>query len=468
MSRLLLISHSYSPRITPRALRWSAIAEHLSRQGYAIDVLCAWDPGMPRLEHRNGVEVHRVGSALLERVRSLLLGRPAFNIDGSRQETKSRAASRAGTHARKGRLSRVMKLTHDLTWKKVYWPDFAVLWYRAASKHAATLLSERQYDALVTIAPPFTGHLVGLSLKRGFPGIRWIADSGDPFCFAEFSTMNSEFLYKRLNRYAERRVFETADGLSVTTPETARIYSELFSMPQEGITVIPPVLNPEFLRIPNGRSQSRREGKIRLVYAGYFFPRLREPDSYLEAIDKAITFRPELEQRIELDFLGDAALVEKSLEKHPRIEKLCRLHGRCPRAMVLKAMDEADVLVNIGNATSFQLPSKVIEYASLGKCILNFSSQARDSSAEFLATYPLLMNVEGRCTERKAEDIADFLLLAPGRSMTRTQIDEFISPYTVERVADQYLSLIEGRIRHDAQSPRSSNQKDKRMPERTN
>ena len=56
-------------------------------------------------------------------------------------------------------------------------------------------------------------------------------------------------------------------------------------------------------------------------------------------------------------------------------------------------MAEADVLVNIGNRTSYQLPSKVVEYAAFGKPILNFLASPDDSSAVFLSKYPFLLNV---------------------------------------------------------------------------
>jgi glycosyltransferase involved in cell wall biosynthesis len=317
-------------------------------------------------------------------------------------------------------------MLHDATWKKVYWPDYAALWYPAALKRAKQLIAEHDFDALVTIAPPFTGHLIGLRLKRKFPSIRWIADSGDPFCFAEFSTMNSEWLYGRLNKYAEGKVFRSADGLSVTTEETARIYADLFPFSEDKIRVIPPLLNPDCPGPSSTNHGIPEDSVIRLGYVGNFHRRLREPAIYIRTIEKAIEYRRELADRIELHFLGDAALVLDCLEKHPSIKRLCRFHGRSPRKAVMEALDAADVFVNIGNATSYQLPSKVIEYACFGKPILNFSSSAQDSSAAFLSGYPLLQNVQGEDCETDGRVVAEFLEVMAGRRMEKAEIDKLI------------------------------------------
>ncbi len=445
MKSVLMISYSYSPHITPRALRWSAIAEYLVAQGIAVHMVCGWDPGSARTETRNGVRVHRIGSAAIETLRSKLLGRTAFNIDSGPEKRNANPENTANRPVVAGAAKKLAKSIHDITWKKLYWPDYAVLWYRGALKQAKQLVAEGKHDAFVTIAPPFTGHLVGLALKKNFTGIRWIADSGDPFSFAEFSTMNSEILYARLNKYAEGRVCAMADGLCVTTQETAKIYAELFPVCRGKIEVIPPLLNPDCFRYACNRRETRKDGRIRLLYVGNFHRRLREPATYIHTIDRAITCRPALADRLELHFLGDAGLVAESLKAYPSVGDLCTFHGRASRNSVMEAMQQADVFVNIGNATSYQLPSKVIEYASFGKPILNFSSTARDSSAAFLSEYPLFLTVHGEACEQDGRTVAAFLEKNAYRRMTDEEVGAFVRPYTVDRIAGQYLSLMDDR-----------------------
>lgn len=450
MRRVLLISYSYSPHITPRALRWSAIAEYLNRQGLAVDVVCSWNPGTPRIEMRNGVHIYRTGSALVENLRTKLLGRTAFNLDESAERQQTKDGNDGNKPSVGAALNRLAKMVHDVTWKKVYWPDYAILWYRAALKQARQLVAKSDYDVFVTIAPPFTGHLIGLSLKRGFPSIRWVADSGDPFCFAEFSTMNSEWLYSRLNKYADSKVFRRADALSVTTQETADIYAELFPFSTDKIRVIPPLLNPDCLETAHTGSGGSNDRMIRLIYVGNFHHRLREPTTYIGTIESAISHCPKLEKRLELHFLGESALVLQCLEQYPSVKKLCRFHGRSSRRAVIEALNSANVFVNIGNATGYQLPSKVIEYACFGRPILNFSSSLQDSSAAFLSEYPLFLDVRGENREVDGRVVANFLLVEAHRRMDQADIDEFIRPYMVDSIAGQYRSLMENPMANEA------------------
>ena len=115
MNRVLIISYSYSPHITPRALRWSAIAAYLSRQEVAIDVICSWDPGSPRFETRNGVRIHRIGSAVIEHLRRKFLGRTAFNIDTSQGQPPADMGNKGKSSGLRSELKRFAKLVHDVT-----------------------------------------------------------------------------------------------------------------------------------------------------------------------------------------------------------------------------------------------------------------------------------------------------------------------------------------------------------------
>ena len=62
---LLIITHSYAPDRTPRAFRWSAIAEYWVAKGDRIDVVATGRDGDPALVVRNGVNVHRVGEGAM-------------------------------------------------------------------------------------------------------------------------------------------------------------------------------------------------------------------------------------------------------------------------------------------------------------------------------------------------------------------------------------------------------------------
>jgi hypothetical protein len=109
---LLIVSYVYAPDRSPRAYRWTALAEHWSGQGHRIDVISGWKQGDSRLERRGGVAIHRVGGGMIERLRALL------------GQTSHRAAAMPKpTDARRGMPSRAANLIYSATLKKLFWPD---------------------------------------------------------------------------------------------------------------------------------------------------------------------------------------------------------------------------------------------------------------------------------------------------------------------------------------------------------
>ena len=119
------------------------------------------------------------------------------------------------------------------------------------------------------------------------------------------------------------------------------------------------------------------------------------------------------------------------------------MHGVVSREQALAATREADVLVNLGNQTAFQLPSKVVEYAAAGKPVVNIAPHREDSSIEFFQAYPLALNIlsEGRAPD--AAQIASFReFLARPAAPDAAALDTFLRPFRVEQVAARYLELI--------------------------
>ena len=62
-------------------------------------------------------------------------------------------------------------------------------------------------------------------------------------------------------------------------------------------------------------------------------------------------------------------------------------HGTVSKERALLAMSESDVLINIGNNTSYQLPSKIIEYIGASKPIINIISLHNDTSKIYLKDF---------------------------------------------------------------------------------
>jgi glycosyltransferase involved in cell wall biosynthesis len=434
--RLLIVTHCFPPDLNPRAFRWGGLVRHWGEQGHEIDVVCG--PGLSAPMPGN-VRVNSVGSRPSAVLRSRL---PSPAATSGNSATASRSSQ--------SRLAvRVMKRLRDLTWKKVYWPDYACLWYFAAKQKVGMLLDERTYDVVVTVSNPYTCHLLGSVVRRHRPQQRWVVDIGDAFSMAPESPVNNLWLYERRNRELEHRVLAAADVVTVTNVPMAEDYAAAFPEFAGKFRIVPPLLSPEN-SAGEEPSPFALDGRRRMVFAGRLYRDLRSPAALLTVFRRLIE-RSE-HSTLDLHFFGAH---DDCGEQFDAIRSLVGqrvfLHGVVPRATALAALSHADVLVNLGNTTRHQLPSKLVEYMSTGRPIVNFVTRADDGSARFLADYPGLMNVSEASLDSAdcVEQLSNFIA-RPRPRIADDVIERLITPYSLPAIAEDYEAVFREALAADA------------------
>jgi glycosyltransferase involved in cell wall biosynthesis len=437
--RLLILSFSYAPRANPRATRWTTLAEEFARTGHSVLVVTSWQQGLPEQETVNGVQIYRVGMQSLEHLRrTLSANRPAGT---------DKAVAGAGpteAMAQGGMVLRLLKTLNQNIWRKLWWPDSTCIWLRSALNTARRLLAEQPADAVISVSPTFSAVVAGHLLARNRELCkRWIIDLGDPFSFMEQALPNNAFLYGGLNRWFEKRAFLRADGISVTTDGTREMYARLYPACAGKIAVIPPLLSP-----PPAPAVSspffRNHGATRLVFIGTLYRHLRRPDYLLQLFSAMLETHPEFNG--ELHLIGETHECRESLVFYQqRLGNRLVVHGPVNRSMAAQAMSEADILVNLGNETAFQLPSKLVEYAATGKRIVNISSLASDSSTDFLGSYPAALCLQDQGAVPSAGQVLEFAAFCEDRSrygIDASALEGFLRPFSLQAVAGHYGSLL--------------------------
>lgn len=415
--RILIITHSYTPELTPRAFRWSVIAQSIAAQGHTVHVVCARSAQTLAHESIAGVEVHRVRDLLIRRPASLASGQPT----------------------QVSLLYRLARWVYGYTWRKLYWPDSACGWFFPSLRLASGLIKCNRYDRLISVSHPFTGHLVGLILKRRNPKLPWLVDMGDPFCIMDDPSPNNAALYHRLNRRIDLAVLRKADAVSVTTSGTRDAYIESFPEVAKKIHVIPPMLSLPAKIVQD--TVGLEDKSLRIVYVGTLYRNLRSPLPLLELFERLLSLLPNF--HMELHFLGhinDCADIFKRYQHWAGSHLF--VHGVVSRACAQSYMEGAHILINLGNRSSTQLPSKVIEYVAMGKPILNLASIRGDSSTSILASYPAALSV---CLDNSTpiieiQKIANFVADPP--KVQVNTIQEWLSPYTERSVCQEYMRLM--------------------------
>lgn len=416
--RILIVSAFYAPHQNPRAFRWTTLAERLARGGASVRVICGPGERAPRRERIEGVDVERVGHGRI----------PGFS------------AAPAGAGGGGGGPRPLLKRIARAAWTRIYWPDHLCLWFPDALAAAQRVVGRGEADALITVSLPFTSHLVGLALRRRGRRLRWVADVGDPFSIMEGSPLNNYGIFRGLNRRAEQGLLRCADAVAVTTDGLRREYLRRFPGCGDRIHVIPPVLSaPPAAPRPIQRDPA---GPVRLVYIGTLYKSIRSPVRILELID---ALRPRMSRKIEFHLFGSAHDALDQFERfRPLLGSTVFLHGPVDRSRALAEMASADVLVNIGNATAFQVPSKLVEYLHAGRPILNLCGSASDTSLEVLAGHPAVRHLfeDTPIPEAATADLVRFLEAPPG--LDPSALRACLVRFEPDAVARGYRALLEG------------------------
>ena len=416
------MSYFFAPDTNARALRWGRVVEEWRRNGHEVVVITRPQPGSARTADFHGATVRHVGGRMGGWLRAALGVKDAAT------------GGRAGGRSRPGVLSwakGTARTIHSSTWRRIYWPDHAAAWIGPARRSANALIRDCTFDALITVSHPFSSHVVGLELKRTFPKLLWLADSGDPFSFLEEIPLNNLNLYRARNHRVEGRVVEHADVLSVTVESCRLAYGETFPQGAGKTVVIPPLVTGSGFAAGGAAN-----APVNLVYVGTLYQRIRNP-GYLLRLLEAVP-------NLTLDVYGDTNdCIEQFRALPAAVASRVTLHGTVPPLVARQAMAAAGTLVNIGNATRHQLPSKVFEYIATGRPILNLVGGDWDSSLPFLSRYRPCLSVTMSATgpsDRDSAAIVEWLQKVPPAE--EGEVERLLSPNRASAVAQAYLDAL--------------------------
>lgn len=174
--------------------------------------------------------------------------------------------------------------------------------------------------------------------------------------------------------------------------------------------------------------------EISFLYCGAMYS-ARNADFCLGVMDEMTRLDP----RFVFDFyiVGDTSGVKSYSEKNPRIH----LHPPVSPDKIHGIMSDHDVLINIGNVMTNQVPSKVYDYISTGLPIVNFIQNDNCPTVEVLEKYPTALTVSSKeSKERAAASISGFLSQKLGQRVEYPLIEKLYLENTVTYVADMMVS----------------------------
>lgn len=241
----------------------------------------------------------------------------------------------------------------------------------------------------------------------------------------------------------EKELVERACSAVIIPPTLRHEYlsEETGRLPDKLRTVEFPNLRP----LPEGGAQTAgwRRDQIHCAYVGQIYSGVRSPEFVIKL------FAAAREEGLVLHIIGnseaDAALWREKLPEN------VILHGRVPYEEAAGYMQAADILVNLGNVIPDALPSKIIDYFSAGKPILNFYRIKRCPTLPYMERHPAALSVYegGGLSEDLVRQVSGFCAAHKGQRIPFAEMErlyqECTPAYVGRQVYETLCSVCQGK-----------------------
>lgn len=239
----------------------------------------------------------------------------------------------------------------------------------------------RRADVIFSTFPIASAHVIAHALHRML-GVPWVADFRDPMVMPSYP---EEAATRRSWTKIERQVAASASRITVTTEGTAEQYRKRYpSLGADRVSVIPNGFDEELFaglaaQVPAGHDPARR---ITLLHSGALYPQNRNPEPFLQALNRLITRGIVDPLRIEVVLRASGSEPRyREIIARLKLQEVVRLEPSLPYAQALAEMARADALLIFqGPDFNRQVPAKVYEYLFVDRPILALAEDEGDTA----------------------------------------------------------------------------------------
>ncbi len=377
--KILVVTHQFLPHVSPRTTRWSLLINELINRGNEVTVLTGTNP--------ENIETN---------YKILYFGNKQFssNINKIRQNSKDSSTST------------IIKISYSIL-KKIYrflfktfsWPDYAMFWVFTIYRNRRSIKND--FDIIISVSLPFTSHLCAHILKKRISA-EWYMDIGDPFTLKINSPENNKIIFSYLNQFFERKFYQNASKIIFTHNEVAEQHKKKFKIDRSKIIIGYPIASLNEAIIKKSLFFNYKSTPLKIGYFGAFTKSVREPKNYI------INIANSLDDNINHEWY----INEESKKYFSSINDftLHQFFDILPRDLALEVMvDKIHILLSIGNFNKYQMPSKVVEYLSLGKPVLHYAEIADDPFYNFEKLFNNLKIINNETTKNELENYFEFV-----------------------------------------------------------
>jgi len=202
MNKVLIITYYWPPSGGAGVQRWLRFSKYLPR--------FEWEPVILTVDPAYAAYPVTDDSLLLGLPSSVKIYKtPATDFFSIYKNNKSKIPSAGFANSTEDRLlGKLMRFVRG----NFFIPDPRRGWNKYAFRKACTIIESEGISHVITTSPPHSTQLIGLKLRKKYPGIKWIADLRDPWTdIYYYSQFYHTFIAREIDRRYEKKVLKGAD-----------------------------------------------------------------------------------------------------------------------------------------------------------------------------------------------------------------------------------------------------------------
>lgn len=168
-----------------------------------------------------------------------------------------------------------------------------------------------------------------------------------------------------------------------------------------------------------------------ILFCGTIDDGFRNPDYVLKCLEQVFI----KDKTVKVYFLGpqQGVKVKQWAEKYP--ENIF-YHLGVENEIAVETTLKADILLNIGNAISNMVPSKIFDYFATGKPIINVQKIEKSPDIDYFEKYPLKITLNEYENDICGDKLYDFICQNKNKKIDFEQVEKLFYTATPEFVAD--------------------------------
>lgn len=260
--------------------------------------------------------------------------------------------------------------THRLSiWIRmnIFIPDARVGWYFPAVKVGLSLLKNEKVDAIVSIGPPHTAHLIGkkISSNLGLPHIPVFIDPWVDISY--YKNFKRNKLTLSIDNRLEKSVLQNAAASVFVTETMKDDYIKKYSFLKNKSNVLYWGYSEEDFRMDDGRWKTEEGKEAVILHAGNIFD-YQNPKHFWKTLKSEI----DKGRKLKLAFIGTVSPEIKQSITNAGLHLYTEYKGFLPYKEMLKEVLKANYLL-VCSTEPRHVPGKLFEYLRAGKPIIAFS-----------------------------------------------------------------------------------------------